>query len=191
MSNQETNALVEVEEERKFWRDPRVPNIFNLFTQGKNISFIAETLQMKPVTVENLVTNKFFITKLEQHLRGVLFTNQVAKVIAASDVFSKLWDRVTDNISDIPPEICLKELTKMFPQKREGMILNPKNINVFMKVMDQAKDPADIGERLMDMGFDGLEEDDEAIYPELGEGPEEDGNKQGDHSMDPEEPSQD
>lgn len=191
MSNQESNVAVVTEEERKFWRDPRVTNIFNLFVQGKGINFIAETLSMKPVTVENLVTNRYFIVKLETHLRGVLFTNQVARVIAAADVFSKLWDRVTDNIADIPPEICLKELTKMFPQKREGMIINPKNMNVFMKVMDQTKTPVELGERLMDLGYDGLSDDDDAIYPELGEGQEEDGIEQGDPGLDQEEPSQD
>ena len=186
--------LKEIEVERKFWRDPRVSNIFNLFTQGKDIPFIAETLSIKPSTAEGLITNKFFIKKLEDHIRGVLFTNQVAKVIAASDVFSKLWDRVTNNIEDIPPEICLKELTKMFPQKKEGMIINPKNINVFMKVMKGLEEEP-LADRLKGLddplGYEGLEEDDDAIYPELGEGQEENGEQRRDPGLDPSKSSQD
>lgn len=193
LSTQEVLVL----EEKKYWKDPRAASIFNLFVTGKDINFIAETLSMKPVTVEALITNKFFITKLETHIRGVLFTNQVAKVIASVDIFSKLWDRVSDNIEDIPPEICLKELTKLFPRKKEGMIINPKNMNVFMSVLKgQTSDPQDLGDRLSemddDMGFEGLEEDDDAIYPELGEGQEQDaetGIEQGDPKVDPTEPS--
>lgn len=194
MSDPNETQLKEVESERKFWRDPRTSNIFNLFTQGKDIPFIAETLSIKPVTAEGLITNRFFIKKLEDHIRGVLFTNQVAKVIAASDVFSKLWDRVTNNIEEIPPEICLKELTKMFPQKKEGMIINPKNMNVFMKVM-KGMDSEPLADRLKGLddplGFEGLEEDDDAIYPELGEGQEQDGKQQGDPGLDPPKPSKD
>jgi len=193
MSKTENKLSVELVEEKKFWRDPRSGNIFNLFVQGKDIPFIAETLSMKPVTVEGLITHRYFIKKLESHIRGVLFTNQVAKVIAASDVFSKLWDRVTNNIEEIPPEICLKELTKMFPQKKEGMIINPKNMNVFMNVL-KGQQPQDLGDKLeemeTDLGFEGLPEDDEAIYPELGEGQEQDGSKQRrDPKVDPQEPS--
>ena len=199
--NNEQLQLME-EERKKFWKDPRTRNIFNLFVQGDGIASISETLSMKPSTIETLITNKFFIVKLEAHIRGVLFTNQVAKVIAASDVFSKLWDRVTNNINDIPVEICLKELTKLFPSKKEGMIINPKKMNVFMNVLKDEATPANIGERLSDMeddmGFEGLEEDSKAIYPELDvpentrelrEGEKKDGIKQGDPSMDQEKSS--
>jgi len=182
-----TQEVAVMEEERKFWRDQRSMNIFNLFVQGKNISFIAETLSMKPVTVESLITNKFFMAKLETHIRGILFTNQVAKVIASVDIFSKLWDRVSDNIEEIPPEICLKELTKLFPRKKEGMIINPENMNIFMNVL-KGQGAANLNDALKDMeddmGFEGLEENDDAIYPELGEGQEQDGEQQGHPGLD-------
>jgi len=192
MSELSKVELAELDENRAFWKDPRAGNIFNLFTQGKDIPMIAETLSMRPATIEGMITNKYFIKKLEDHIRGVLFTNQVAKVIAASDVFSKLWDRVTNNIEEIPPEICLKELTKMFPQKKEGMIINPKNMNVFMNVL-KGQDPEDVGKRLddIDLGYDGLEEDANAIYPELGEGQEQNGNQRRDPEVDPKESSKD
>ena len=186
---------------KRFWRDPRTPGVFNLFIQGKDIPTIAEVTKLKPLTIEGMVTNKFFVEKLESHFRGVLFTNQVAKVIAASDVFTKLWDRVTDNIEEIPVEICLKELVKMFPQqKKEGMIVNPKNMNVFVNAM-KAKgntDPVELKDRLAeidDMGFEGLEEDDDAEYPELQESnnlkQEDNGEQQRDSKMDPEKSSTD
>jgi hypothetical protein len=189
MSETENNKPDKLEEERKFWFDKRMAAVFNLFVQGKTIASIAETVAMKPITVETVITNRFFIAKLEAHLRGIMFTNQVAKVIAAADVFSKLWDRVNDNINDIPPEICLKELTKLFPQKREGVIINPKHMSVFMKVMKDSNTPEELGKRLMDvdesMGYDGLKEDPEAIYPELGESPIENGEQQRDPKVDP------
>ncbi len=196
MSEQNNKQDIAVLEEQKFWADRRTASIFNLFVQGKDINFIAETLSMRPVTVESLVTNKFFIIKLESHIRGVLFTNQVAKVIASVDIFSKLWDRVSDNIEEIPPEICLKELTKLFPRKKEGMIINPKNMNVFMNVLKGNTTPGDLGDKLSemeeDMGFEGLEEDDEAIYPELGEGQEQNGSEQQRHpEVDASKPSKD
>jgi hypothetical protein len=192
MSKQDNLELREAEEQRSFWKDQRAGNVFNLFVQGKDIPSVAETLSMKPSTIEGIITNKFFIKKLESHIRGVLFTNQVAKVIAASDVFSKLWDRVVDNIEEIPPEICLKELTKMFPQKKEGMIINPKNLNVFVSAL-KGQEPAELGERLedLDLGYDGLEEDENAIYPELGEGQEQNGKQQRDSGLDSEESGSD
>ena len=195
MSNKENNKDIALLEERKFWNVRRNVNIFNLFVMGKDIPTIAETLSMKPITVESVLIRKYFMTRLEAHIKGVLFTNQVAKVIASSDVFSKLWERVVDNINDIPPEICLKELTKLFPTKKEGMIINPKNMNIFMQVMKGETPPEDLGDKLADMdddlGYEGLEEDPDAVYPELGEGQEEDGNKQGDPGMDQEKSSQD
>jgi hypothetical protein len=192
MSKQDNLELREAEEQRSFWKDQRAGNVFNLCVQGKDIPSVAETLSMKPSTIEGIITNKFFIKKLESHIRGVLFTNQVAKVIAASDVFSKLWDRVVDNIEEIPPEICLKELTKMFPQKKEGMIINPKNLNVFVSAL-KGQEPAELGERLedLDLGYDGLEEDENAIYPELGEGQEQNGKQQRDSGLDSEESGSD
>lgn len=194
MSEINNKQLEAIELRKKFWRDPRVVNVFNLFVQGKDIRTISETLSMKPVTVENVIVNKFFITKLESHIKGILFTNQVAKVIAASDIFSKLWDRVTDNIEEIPPEICLKELTKLFPTKKEGMIINPKNMNVFMKVMKGEVPSTGLNERLADMdeefGFEGLEDNSEAIYPELREDQKEDGKQQRDPAMDQNKPDQ-
>lgn len=195
MSDEENKDIVtETAEEKKFWLVTNRYHIFNLFTQGKDVNTIAETLSLRPLTVEQTITNKFFIAKLEQHIKGVLFTNQVAKVIAANDIFSKLWDRVTNNIDEIPPEICLKELTKMFPRKREGVLINPKSMNVFMKVM-KGEVPASITpyeeEDDAEMGFEGLEDDDDAFYPELGEGQEDDGEQQGDPEMDPAKPNKD
>lgn len=181
MSKKESNAIINAQdlaEEKKFWRLQRNLDIFNLFVQGKGIVSISETLSMKPLTVEGILTNRYFVSKLEKHLRGVIFTNQVSKVIAASDVFNKLWARVTDNIEEIPPEICLKELTKLFPRKKDGLVINPKNLNVFVDSMGN-NSPEDIGRKLMelddddsdsDLGYVGLEEDDDAEYPELGEG---------------------
>lgn len=195
MSEIGNNKPSKSDEEKKFWRESVYSGTFNLFVQGKTIAEIAETLSIKPVTVESIITNRFFIAKLETHLRGIMFTNQVAKVIAAADVFSKLWDRVNDNLNDIPPEICLKELTKLFPQKREGVIINPKHMNVFMKVMKDSSTPEELGQRLMDvdesMGYDGLKEDPEAVYPELGESPIENGEQQRDPKVDPGQPGKD
>lgn len=171
MSNINNKQIQQSEVEKKFWKDPRTGSIFNLFIQGKDTMFIADTLSIKPTTIERLITNKYFIVKLESHIRGLVFTNQVAKVIASTNIFSKLWERVADNIEEIPVEICLKELTKMFPTKKEGMIINPKNMNIFMKVMKGETAPEELGEKLLDLeddlGFEGLEDDSKAIYPEL------------------------
>ena len=187
MSNNENNKDVALMEEKKFWNYRKHVNIFNLFVTGKDIPSIAEMLSMKPVTVESIIIKKYFIKKLEAHVKGVVFTNQVAKVIASSDVFSKLWDRVIDNINDIPPEICLKELTKLFPTKKEGTIVNPKNMNIFVNALKESRTPEDIGDRLMDddLGFEELKDNSKAVYPELGESTQDDGNKQGDPSVDP------
>jgi len=189
MSNKENNRDLIAIEEKKFWSVRRNVNIFNLFVVGKDIPFIAEQLTMKPVTVESVITRKYFIKKLESHIKGLVFTNQVAKVIASSDVFSKLWERVIDNINDIPPEICLKELTKLFPTKKEGMIINPKNMNIFVNALKEGRSPENIEDTLTDdnLGFEGLDENSDAIYPELGEGEQKDGDKQGDPSVDPKE----
>jgi len=189
MSNKENNRDLIAIEEKKFWSVRRNVNIFNLFVVGKDIPFIAEQLTMKPVTVESVITRKYFIKKLESHIKGLVFTNQVAKVIASSDVFSKLWERVMDNINDIPPEICLKELTKLFPTKKEGMIINPKNMNIFVNALKEGRSPENIEDTLTDdnLGFEGLDENSDAIYPELGEGEQKDGDKQGDPSVDPKE----
>jgi hypothetical protein len=187
MSNPGDKALIKYKaEEKKFWNSSQNLNVYNLFVQGKAIVDIAGTLKMRPVTVEKIITRSFFVKRLEHHLRGVMFTTQVAQILAKDNIFSKLWERVRDNIEDIPPEICLKELTKLFPQKKDGLIINPKNMNIFMKVM-QDTPPEKLGERLEeiedDFGFEGLDEDDKAKYPEL-EGPKDDGIKQGDPEVD-------
>ncbi|NYT19758.1 MAG: hypothetical protein GKC08_05670, partial [Methanosarcinales archaeon] len=123
MSDPNDKKIIEYkEQEKKFWNDQRNLNVYNLFVQGKSITDICTALNYRPLTVEKIITTAFFVKRLEHHLRGVMFTTQVAQILAKDNIFSKLWDRVRDNIEDIPPEICLKELTKLFPQKKDGMI---------------------------------------------------------------------
>lgn len=194
MSDIDNKPIKQSEIEKRFWNDHRTGSIFNLFVQGKDIMFIADTLSLRPTTIERLIVNKYFVAKLESHVRGLVFTNQVAKVIASTNIFSKLWERVADNIEEVPVEICLKELTKMFPTKKEGMIVNPKSMNVFMKVIKSETAPEELGKKLLDleddMGFEGLEDDSKAIYPELEDdfdvhNLEESDKKDGEQSRDP------
>lgn len=194
MSDQSKPAVIKHEEEQKrFWAVQKNLDVYNLFVQGNSILAIAELLKCRPLTVEKTITTNFFVKRLEHHLRGLMFSTQVAQIIAKDDVFSKLWTRVRDNIEEIPPEICLKELTKLFPQKKEGMVINPKSMNVFMKVLEKSE-PEDLGKTLDsmddDFGFEGLKEKDSARYPEL-EGPREDGFEQGDPPVDQEKPNKD
>ena len=180
-----------------FWRQQKNVNVYNLFINGTTIMEIADKLQLKPTSVEFAITNRFFIQRLEKHMRGLMFTHQVSGVIANTDIFQKLWERTRDNINDIAPEICLKELTKLLPRKKEGLIVNPKNMNVFMKVINKAESPEDLGDQLDKLpdgseesfGFEPLKETGKENYEDLGEDTNKDGIKRGDPPMDQEQPN--
>lgn len=200
--SEDNKKLIENREEEKkkkinFWKSQKNVDIYNLFINGATIMDIAEKIKIKPTSVETILTHRFFIQRLENHMRGLMFAHQVSGVIAKADIFQRLWDKVRDNMADIAPEICLKELTKLLPRKREGLIINPKNMNVFMKVMGESASPEDIGAKLRELpegrdalDFEPLDETGDEDYDGLNNEDNE-GIEQGDPGMDPEKSDQD
>lgn len=139
---------------RVFWKNPTNIGIYNALLNGITLNSIAEMHSISTVEVMTIITNKFFIGKLQEYLTGIIMANNTAKVIASEDVFNKLWARVKENVDDIPIEICLKELTKMLPTKPGSInIHNPKNVKINSKSSNAELDD--------DFGFEGLPEDHE------------------------------
>ncbi|MBU2007455.1 MAG: hypothetical protein KKF08_18960 [Gammaproteobacteria bacterium] len=139
---------------RNFWKNQRNIGIYNALLNGITLNSIAEMHTISTVEVMTIITNKFFIGKLQEYLTGIIMANNTAKVIASEDVFNKLWARVKENVDDIPVEICLKELTKMLPTKPGSInIHNPKNVKINSKTSQSDLDD--------DFGFEGLPEPNE------------------------------
>lgn len=136
----------------KFWKDNLNIGIYNALLNGIALATIAEMHSISVMEVQKVVTHKHFLAKLQEYLTGIIFANNAAKIIASEDVFNKLWTKVKDNIDDIPAEICLKELTKLLPQKAGKIILNnPKNVKI------NSKSNSDLSD---DFGYEGLPEED-------------------------------
>lgn len=134
---------------RKFWKKETNMGVYNALLNGITLNVIAEMFSISVTEVQSIITNTNFMIKLQEYLTGIVLANNAAKVIASEDVFNKLWTKVKENIDDIPPEICLKELTRMLP-KRSGAIniINPENVKI--------SQPAKPGELEDDFGFNGL-----------------------------------
>jgi hypothetical protein len=137
---------------RRFWDDKTNMSIYNALLNGITLNVIAEMHGISSVDVQQVLTNKYFMARLQEYLTGIILANNAAKVIASEDVFNKLWSRVKDNVEDIPVEICLKELTKLLPTKAGTInIKNPKNVKINTK---DSKEDLD-----NDFGFEGLPEE--------------------------------
>ncbi len=137
---------------RRFWDVNMNTGIYNALLNGITLNVIAEMHGVSTANVMQVITNKYFMAKLQEYLTGIILANNAAKVMASEDVFNKLWTRVKDNVDEIPIEICLKELTKMLPTKPGSIhISNPKNVKINTKSSKEELDE--------DFGFDGLPEE--------------------------------
>lgn len=165
-------AINKTKSEQKFWANPNHWAIYKLFKGGKGVMEIAEELNMRPFWVEETVCSPFFAKKIEHYLNSEIFSFQTGRIRAVNEVFMKLWKRVQDNIDEIPPVDCLKELMKLIPARSESLKLqDPKQYNLLMLFGDsKTKDPeqsegSDVSESF---GFQGLEQDEESkINPQL------------------------
>jgi len=143
---------VEYRAYKRFWDDKNNMSIYNALLNGITLNVIAEMHGLSTVDVQQVLTNKYFMARLQEYLTGIILANNAAKVMASEDVFNKLWTRVKDNVDDIPVEICLKELTKLLPTKPGSIhISNPKNVKINTKSSKEELDE--------DFGFEGLPEE--------------------------------
>jgi len=194
MSDDKALAKQEKKNYNNFWSTDKVPQVYKMITDGYSVSDVCKVLNMRESTIARIITNKYFTDRIEKNIRAMVFAHQVSATIAREDVFSRLWNRVKDNIEEISPEVCLKELVKLFPDlgNKKGVIINPKNMAVFMdgagpKVAQQT--PPLSNEEVYDV--ESLDEDDDAEYPELDNSNYEHTNEQGDPGVDNTEQDQD
>jgi len=137
----------------RFWSDATNKVVYNGLLNGLTLSTIAEMNSLSVVKVQEIICNKFFMAKLQSFLNGIILANNAAKIMAAEDVFNKLWARVKDNVDDIPVEICLKELARMLPNKSGAININrPSNVVINP---EEKKEPLD-----KDFGYEGLDDED-------------------------------
>jgi hypothetical protein len=143
---------VEYRAYKRFWDDNKNVSVYNALLNGITLNVIAEMHGVSTVDIQQILTNKYFMARLQEYLTGIILANNAAKVMASEDVFNKLWTRVKDNVNDIPVEICLKELTKLLPTKPGSIhISNPKNVKINTKSSKEELDE--------DFGFEGLPEE--------------------------------
>jgi len=129
-----------------FWSKATNKSIYNSLLNGIQLAKIAEIHNLTVTEVQQVVTSKYFIAKLQSFLNGLIFMNNTARVIASEDVFNKLWTKVKDNINEIAPEICLKELMKMLPQRQTSISINkPTNVTINSSKNKSDKLPEEFG----------------------------------------------
>lgn len=123
---------------KKFWANKSHWAVYRLFKEGKSIDYISNALNMKPHWVEEIVSSKYFIKKLEHYIAAELFGFQVGRLVALEDLFAKLWTRVSNNVDKLSPEVCLTSLMKILPAKTEvssPKVINPKQFNLFVNLL--------------------------------------------------------
>jgi len=157
-----SNKVDKISADQRFWANSKHWAVYKLFKEGKSMIDIAESLKMRPYWVEETVSSPFFIKKLQHFLSAELFNYQAGRVVAVNDVFNQLWDRVRNNIGDIPAVDCLKELMKLLPARSENLkIQNPKQYNLLM--LFDGKDKDGDSDKLKDVakafGYQGLKEE--------------------------------
>ena len=194
MSDDKALAQQEKRNYNNFWSTDKVSQVYTMIVDGYSVSDICKVLSMRSSTIAKIIINKYFTDRIEKNIRAMVFAHQVSATVAREDVFSRLWNRVKDNIEEISPEVCLKELVKLFPDlgNKKGVIINPKNMAVFMdgagpKVAQQT--PPLSNEEVYDV--ESLDEDDDAEYPELETSKYEHTDEQGDPGVDNTEQDQD
>jgi DNA-binding CsgD family transcriptional regulator len=156
------------QEKHPFWGLKRNRDIFNLFKNGKSIEDIATTLEIKPDTVINVVTNDYFRARLDKYLAAKVYMFQTSSIIALDDISKRLWEKVRLSLDDIAPEICLKELTRLISMKpNQSKVINPKQYNV---VINDSKDATEMAKEMVgkilddDFGFEPLPDKPDSEY---------------------------
>ena len=131
-------------ENKKFWANKTHWAVYRLFKEGKSVKDISDKLSMKPFWVEETVASPYFIKKLEHYIAAELFGFQVGRLVALEDMFSKLWNKVSNNMDKLAPEAALVALMKILPGKTEATsprVINPKQFNLFVNLLGKLDDP--------------------------------------------------
>jgi hypothetical protein len=157
----------------RFWKDTTNSGVYNMIIQGKTVAEVSLALDLSYIKLERILSHPAFLKRLDAQLKTVMFGNQAAKILASEEVFSKLWERIRNNIDQISVEVCLKEFTKLLPYIQEpAKLMTPSNINIFLnnpqnKETQIAYEYNDTIKETEDrFGYTGLAEDPEANYLE-------------------------
>jgi len=131
-------APVVITEEQKWWRSPKRLEVFRLLIEGTSIQAIAEDLDKSLLSIQQIVSNPFFLRRLEGFLSKILFNFQVNKVMAVNEVFKLYWDIIVGKkvIEGFPPKEASAHLIKILALKEGNspQIINPKQYNLIMNI---------------------------------------------------------
>ena len=148
-----------IEAEQKWWASPKRLEVFRLLIEGNSLTDIAETTNKRLVSVKQVVSNPFFLNRLERYLSRVLFNFQVNKVLAIDEVFKLYWDVITGKkkIEGFGIDDASKHFLKILALKDNApQIINPKQYNLIMNILrpDSVKGLKDLAETF---GFKNLQ----------------------------------
>lgn len=149
----------EKDPEKEFWRSHKKPDVFNQLVQGKSIQDIAGILSCKPAFVSEVVTNPFFLKRLENYLSRIFFNFQVNKILALDEVFKLYWDITCGRktVEDLTPDQASKHLVKILSlRESQPQVINPKQYNLILNILKA--DPENIKKNMAEhFGFENLQ----------------------------------
>ena len=151
-----SEELLDKKRESQYWDGWKKVDVLKALKDGMTLPQIAKGLSLRPDFLERLLTNPYFLKKIESHMTVVVFSHQLNKLLAISEVFKYFWDVTMGKIKseDFSPNQAAKHLLQLMNlQQDTPSIINPQQFNFFMKVM---KKHPEILDSAKEFGFDKL-----------------------------------
>lgn len=123
----------------EFWKSVRNRRIFKQFVDGKTIDDICDNLHLRRSSVILSIQHPSMIARLEDFLNIKLFDLDLKRLESRYWAFNKLKTEFEIRLKDASADTIVKEFLRFLNSEEPERKLNPKLVNIFLKVVQKQR----------------------------------------------------
>jgi len=124
---------------RKFWQMKKYREVFDLIVKGKTIDEIQEKLRLQDYTLNRILQNKYFNSRLKMYLAARLEDFQIKKIRDLPKVYKALREEFFNRLKKASDDVVIKEFLKFF-SSQDSKLQKTDITALFMKFGDRKAD---------------------------------------------------
>jgi len=148
--------------DQDFWKSIRNRRIFKQFVDGKTIDEICDKLHLRRSSVILSIQHPSMIARLEDFLNIKLFDLDLKRLESRYWAFNELKKEFSTRLKEASADTIVREFLKLLNSEEPTRKLNPKLVNIFLKVVQKPraeKSPEEIEKGLeKDYGYKHLDD---------------------------------
>ncbi len=103
----------EKREARYFWRSSKTRAVFDMVTKGEPIDKIQKELKLQDYTLNRILNNRYFNSRLKMYLTARLEDYQIKKIQDLSEAYLKLKEEFFKRIAKATDDTIVREFIKL------------------------------------------------------------------------------